>query len=298
MIYCVIEIIIMMGSASSGDLPQEGARQQGDIVYRALTTIGVKKLTQVMREAIAPMGAIVFPLRIPQGREYDQEEVDRVRGEFNVGDMILMHGIAFEANGKAVMLTGPPGIGKSTAIAKLGRRFNIKVMDDGFVLAGVDNEGGQPKVIQTGIHGSTTMRRVEGALRRMLVPNTPYLDLVGGQSDEAFTDRKVWYNFSTRLSRVVGTSVAAMMPPWKKMEFTPREVELADIIFLRHENDEHPPVILPREGGDMRIKLEDALGFLEGARSTGFRLPDPGVRDKVYMALEKATVRNGLHPVR
>ena len=77
-------------------------------------------------------------------------DVISFKKQFAFDDVWIFHGIAMEREGKAIVVSGPPGIGKSTLLRKCTRINMARPVDDGFILIGRAN--GCYYIVESGLY--------------------------------------------------------------------------------------------------------------------------------------------------
>ncbi|PIO01820.1 hypothetical protein COT58_03265 [Candidatus Micrarchaeota archaeon CG09_land_8_20_14_0_10_60_16] len=107
-------------------------------VIRRIHDYNLSKIKRKTPGAITFLRAVRGPFN--SGAEEELAELRR-RG---VRDLVVVHGTAFEHDGKTVLITGPAGVGKTSAVNALGKR----VIEDGIVL--LSKEGNGYRVLPTG----------------------------------------------------------------------------------------------------------------------------------------------------
>jgi len=88
-----------------------------------------------------PRGALTFQYMIFKNRVPDFAQINAIKERFSFGEMYLLHGVAMLVKGKAVIVTGPRGIGKTTLMKSLSRKGVAQPIDDGLVILGKKNHG-------------------------------------------------------------------------------------------------------------------------------------------------------------
>jgi hypothetical protein len=128
----------------------------------------------------------------------------------------IFHGIAMEREGKAIVVSGPPGIGKSTLLRKCAGSNMAKPLDDGFILAGkADNKY---YVVESGLYLSLrTISVLSKFLRIVCRCRVPYRETAGHPDmDKALARGQSLSNLAVLLGAVVardrGSEVVASSP--------------------------------------------------------------------------------------
>lgn len=96
-------------------------------------------------------------------------------GEFGFEDLWIFHGVAMkDRGGRAIVLAGPAGIGKSTLLRKVAGMGLAEPMDDGFIVAGMIR--GQYCILESGLYpAQKTISVLSKWLRMLSGYKSPYL---------------------------------------------------------------------------------------------------------------------------
>ncbi len=104
----------------------------------------MRRLWQRRKLSAFPPGAVTFHLDTWTRRALSPEgaaAAARFRERFGFDELLLLHGSAWVHAGTWSLVTGPPGIGKSTALRDLERHGHGRVEEDAIVLVGVKPSG-------------------------------------------------------------------------------------------------------------------------------------------------------------
>lgn len=94
---------------------------------------------------------------------------------FEFKDLWIFHGVAMEKDGKGILFSGPPGIGKSTVMRSLGRKKIVIPLEDGFVTIGRTDHSYY--IVESGLYSSLKVISILSKLLRIITRyKSPYLD--------------------------------------------------------------------------------------------------------------------------
>lgn len=117
-----------------------------------------------------PPGAITFHLAAFGRRRLTEEgsaEAAALRARFGLDELLVLHGSALAGSGGATLVTGPPGIGKSTALRETAAAGLGRVVEDGVLLVGLRAQ--EALLVTTGTVGvMDRASRIAGRLRRLM----------------------------------------------------------------------------------------------------------------------------------
>ncbi len=155
-------------------------------------------------------------------------EIEGIRKKFGLNDLYVVHGFAVQRDGKAYVMSGPPGIGKSTMLAGLMRQ-GARPIDDGFVLLGRKADGSHV-VVSTGAFEPKRARTlIEQRLRRRYDYKSPFLD---AEEPAEKRRRQRQEAFQTKVAQ----ALTLFMPTFKE-PFTPEEIPLERYALVHHVED-------------------------------------------------------------
>ncbi len=110
-----------------------------------------RKFRQKRAIAVFPKGAITFQMYARARSGLSKRHIVEAKAiiqKFGFSKLIVMHGNALLVNGKAIIITGPAGIGKSTISREVVRKKDGQLIDESHVLIG--QKGGEWFVVETG----------------------------------------------------------------------------------------------------------------------------------------------------
>ena len=191
-----------------------------------------------------PTGVITFPrlsflLALPNTPNEVKQEINAIRREislvkktWDLRDIFVLHGIAFEQNGAATIVSGPPSIGKSTFLRKIVDKKLVKPIDDGAILVG-KNKNNEFIVIKTGLYeAEERISKLSKIPRIILHYQSPFLsENIGERQFRALSGLG---NFLGRASFAVGRE---FVPSKKKTIFSPEAIPLNKIVLAHHPKD-------------------------------------------------------------
>ena len=133
--------------------------------WRPLRTLWEKR-----KRSAFPRGAVTFHLAAWTRRRLPPEDLSELAAELDrsgFDEFLVIHGSAWLAGGRITLVTGPPGVGKSSALRGLEARGHGLVSEEGLVLVGV--RPGSWEVVRTGTLDLLTLAsRIGGWIRRLM----------------------------------------------------------------------------------------------------------------------------------
>ncbi|AJF59696.1 MAG: hypothetical protein J4224_03480 [Candidatus Diapherotrites archaeon] len=180
-----------------------------------------------------PKGAVSIHYRVFEGRDFSWKEVEDLRKQFGFTDLYLFHGVAMERNGRAVVVSGPQGIGKSTTLRRLIKNDSIRPLDDGIVLVGKKRAG--LFVLESGKY---PMRSNSSRASKFFRLGRKSIYTEASPSRLRYAIKQKTTNANIIASAWLGSVFSADR---SAESFQPRVVELGKLIFLPHERDPLKP---------------------------------------------------------
>jgi len=173
-----------------------------------------------------------------------------IMGRLGLESTWVLHGCAFLMRGEAVVVAGPPGLGKSRVLFDLERKREGRAIDDGLVLVGLRN--GRLWVVETGtLSFARRGFRISLALRRLLRIDRSLFS----QSDPLRTRRgRFLYWLLCRVAELA-FKLNVLLPRSHNAPHDPRAIPLARIISIPHADDPFPSFCL--DGGESLRALGD-----------------------------------------
>ncbi len=167
-------------------------------------------------------------------------ELERIRKEFDLQEVYVMHGIAFKKDGKTHVVSGPIGIGKSTLLEEKVRHEGAEGIDDGLVLIGRKSDG-KPIAISTGLYDRLqVMNRPQQWLRRITGYTNPFSEAMSPKQ------RIRALKFDHRISQLSGI-LARLFVKRERSPFKPQAFPIDAITLIGHPDDRMKPrVITPK----------------------------------------------------
>ncbi|MFH1125498.1 MAG: hypothetical protein V1703_00080 [Candidatus Altiarchaeota archaeon] len=202
-----------------------------------------------------PEGALTFQMQFGRNKEFGSEhweQVRRVREQFNIDQLYIVHGMAAVINGVGVVVMGPHGVGKSTALRTMAKESEVKSIDDGFIIIGRDKDTEEFKIVSTGlIRVSERLSLISKGLRSFLGYKSAFLT----EDDYDFGKKNRLGRLLQKAANLLG--YLTIRPGEEHVENTATKLGL--VISLRHKRD----TITPGEIGDSsyrRMPFEEFLG--------------------------------------
>jgi ABC-type branched-subunit amino acid transport system ATPase component len=145
-------------------------------------------------------------------------------------DVWIFHGVAIERKGKAIVLAGPPGIGKSTLLRKIVRTGLAEPIDDGNILVGRRNNC--YCVLKSGLYPTLrTISIISRWLRILFGYQSPYLNIDPGDNVlKAMRRGEMLHNLAVLMGSIVAKSRSS-----EAVTSTP--VRLDKLFLVIHQKD-------------------------------------------------------------
>jgi hypothetical protein len=142
-----------------------------NIVKRKLKVITSRNLmAKFPRESLS-----LFKKLVLEPNMITAQDIMTFKKQAEFDDVWIFHGIAMELKGKAIVLQGPPGIGKSTLLRKMARTGMAKPIDDGSVVVG--KRDNCYYVLKSGLYPTLrTISILSKVLRILFRYHSPYLN--------------------------------------------------------------------------------------------------------------------------
>lgn len=155
--------------------------------------------------------------------------------ELGFEDLWIFHGVAIKDRaGRAIVLTGPAGIGKSTLLRKVAGTGLAEPMDDGFVV--VAKAGGSHCVIASGLYPSLrTISILSNWLRIMVGYQSPYFFEKDQRDFEGAVNKsEMLHNLAVLIGSIIMRDRSSH--EWKSVP-----VRLMKLFLVACQGDRHPP---------------------------------------------------------
>ncbi len=154
--------------------------------------------------------------------------------QFDFDDVWIFHGAALKQNKRAIILSGPSGIGKSSLLRKIVRMRMAEAIDDGFILVGRANCS--YFVLESGLYPAVrTISVVSKCLRVLFRYQCPYLG-----NHRAVVRKKSW-EMMHNIAALIGSIVSKDR---SSERVTSSPVRLAKLFLVADPNDDYPPIRL------------------------------------------------------
>lgn len=154
--------------------------------------------------------------------------------QFGFDDVWIFHGIAMERKGNAIILSGPPGIGKSTLLRRFARTNIVRPLDDGFIFVGRTN--GCYYVVETGLYINLRTISVFSKWLRILTRyKSPYLNTNHHYDmDKAIGRGELLHNLAFLIGSIINKNRS-------EAEVILSPSRLVKLFLVTHQKDCHPP---------------------------------------------------------
>jgi hypothetical protein len=237
-----------------------------NIAKRTLKAFSVRHLTSKFPREVP---SFVKKLAIEPGAVTPQDVALFAR-QFGFEEVWIFHGIALKQRGRAVILSGPSGIGKSSLLRKITRMKAAEPMDDGFIVAG--KEDGCYYVFESGLYHTVEPVAVASKwLRTLFRYRCPYLR--NGDRRGMVRDMKKGETLHN-IAVVIGSLIAKDR---SSGAVTSGPVRLAKLLLVEHPEDCHLPRRIRKETMEPVAVQDTAKMFEDYARSEIIRSHEEGL---------------------
>lgn len=199
----------------------------------------VARVTEKSVEKRLPEGALKFPFLLQRPKEVDFAEIEGVRKKFGVSDIFRVHGMAFKAGKRTIVVIGPRGVGKSTLLRALSAKGMATQIEDGEVVLArntAQNEQGF-KLIETGRHELRThISKISKAVRKSVGFGSPYR--IEGLSEKSFRRQYAWGNALGRVSELAGRLSYRRK---SRAPFSPKSFGVSEIVWIQTRREKIMP---------------------------------------------------------
>ena len=195
--------------------------------------------------------------------------------QFDFDDVWIFHGIALKQNRKAIILSGPSGIGKSSLLRKITRMGMAEPMDDGFILVGRANC--HYYVLESGLYPTVrTISVLSKWLRMLFRYQCPYLN--NGHHRAMVKEIKrgeMLHNIAVLIGSIITKNRSSE-------RVISRPVKLVKLLLVKHPNDCHLPRRICRETIES-LNAENVVKMFENyTRSEVVHSHEQGLRRIIY----------------
>ena len=189
---------------------------------RILTKKFPRESSPLFRKLVIEPGAI------------DAQDITSFTNLFNFDDVWIFHGIVLKHHEKAIVLSGPPGIGKSTLLRKTARMGMAEPMDDGFILVGRAN--GCYYVLESGLYTTCrTISVISRWLRILFRYQSPYLNITHHHTmAKAIKKGEILQNLAVWIGSIVTKNRSSE-------RVISSRVRLSKLFLVTNANDLNPP---------------------------------------------------------
>jgi hypothetical protein len=207
-------------------------------------------------------------------------DITPFKKQFGFDDIWIFHGIAMEREGKAILVSGPSGIGKSTLLRKFASLNMARPLDDGFILIGRNN--GCYYIVESGLYDAMrTISILSKWLRILAKHESPYLcSDYPRDMDKGIRRGQLLHSIAFVIGALVSQNRSSV-------KVTSSPVRLVKLFLVKHEKDRHPP---KRIGGD-KIETIDAADaeeiFSKHLSCEVFHSTERGIKGLLFNRIEK-----------
>jgi hypothetical protein len=213
-------------------------------------------------------------------------DITPIKKQFAFDDVWIFHGVAMEREGKAIVVSGPSGIGKSTLLRKFAHMKMARPVDDGFIFTGRSN--GCYYIVESGLYAELRTIHILSKWLRILVKyESPYLESdYPSDMDKAIRRGQLLHNIAVLIGSFIGKNRSSM-------KGTSSPLKLVKLFLVKHEKDGYPP---KRIGGD-KIETVDAADtekiFCEHSSCEVFHSTERGLEKILFNRLQKSILCYG-----
>ena len=205
----------------------------------------LRRVWERRKLAAFPPGAVTFHLDAWTRRSLSPEAdaaSARVMEIHGFDELLVVHGSAWLDEGTCLLVSGPPGIGKSTVLRDLERDGRGHLLEDGLLLVGL--RAGRWHLLVTGTLGVLDRTSRIGSRVRSLIGVRYCLH----QNADASLLKRTHPLQSAVLARLphVSFTLATAFGPRPDRPFAPATHEVRAIVVMPHPEDPAPTVRLRR----------------------------------------------------
>ena len=237
------------------------------------------------REALPLFNKLVF-----EPDNVTVADITSFKKQFGFDDVWIFHGIAMEREGKAIVVSGPPGIGKSTLLRRVTHMNMARPVDDGFILIG--RIEGCYYIVESGLYAALrTISILSKWLRILARHKSPYLSCdYQGDMDKATRRGQLLHNIAFLIGSFVSQNRSSV-------KVTSNPVRLVKLFLVKHQKDSHLP---KRIGGD-KIETIDAADtekiLREHLSCEVFHSTERGLKGLLCNRIEKSICSHGANEI-